>query len=453
MPNAVISIENLSKCYVIGHQHDPRASSRYQSFRDVIERRVRKIGRTAVDVLRGRHVVHGDAQENFWALKNVSFEVPQGEAFGIIGRNGAGKSTLLKILSRITEPTEGRVILRGRVASLLEVGTGFHPELTGRENIFLNGAILGMSRRDIQRRFDEIVDFAGVERFLDTPVKRYSSGMYVRLAFSVAAHLEPDILVMDEVLAVGDAEFQRKCLGKMDEVSRREGRTVLFVSHNLAAILQLTRRAILLSEGRVAKLDTSESVVAQYVGASGQGGVVEFDVRNKRREYGTGDARILYLRFERATPQFGFNEALSYVMGLRAQTCLPVIRVSMTIIRGDGMPVGKSFGIEIPGLDAGEQRELKISLPLPRLVPGSYYCTVAVGKGDNKKGRVEFDWITDTLFFDLLPPKSSAGIVPEWSPTWGAIAFDPLTAEWAAASSEARSGVVSGEHECNLGHG
>ena len=218
----------------------------------------RNFTRKAVDVVRGRQIVQGDEVEEFWALKNVSFEVKQGEVVGIIGRNGAGKSTLLKILSRITEPTEGRVMLRGRVASLLEVGTGFHPELTGRENIFLNGAILGMTQQEIRKKFDEIVAFAEVERFLDTPVKHYSSGMYVRLAFAVAAHLEPEILIIDEVLAVGDAEFQKKCLGKMGEVSRREGRTVLFVSHNMASIGELTRRALLLESGRIAAIGPTE---------------------------------------------------------------------------------------------------------------------------------------------------------------------------------------------------
>ena len=205
--------------------------------------------RNAVNIVRGRQVVLGDQVEEFWALKDVSFEVKRGEVLGIIGRNGAGKSTLLKILSRITEPTEGRVTLRGRVASLLEVGTGFHPELTGRENIYLNGAILGMTRAEIRRKFDEIVAFAEVEKFLDTPVKRYSSGMYVRLAFAVAAHLEPEILVVDEVLAVGDAEFQKKCLGKMNSVATVEGRTVLFVSHNMAVVQHLCERVILLKNG------------------------------------------------------------------------------------------------------------------------------------------------------------------------------------------------------------
>src|ERR1700722_4224834 len=235
MPDAIITVENLSKSYLVGHRADQRRS-RYTTLRDVIRLEVGNFARKTLDVVRERQIVQGDECEEFWALKNVSFEVKQGEVLGIIGRNGSGKSTLLKILCRITEPTGGRAVLRGRVASLLEVGTGFHPELTGRENIFLNGAILGMTRREIQKKFDEIVDFAEVERFLDTPVKRFSSGMYVRLAFAVAAHLEPEILVVDEVLAVGDTEFQRKCLGKMDEASRKEGRTVLFVSHNMAAV-------------------------------------------------------------------------------------------------------------------------------------------------------------------------------------------------------------------------
>ena len=218
-------------------------------------------------MVRGRQLIAGDEVEEFWALKDVIFEVKRGEVVGIIGRNGAGKVTLLKILSRITEPTEGRVTIKGRVASLLEVGTGFHPELTGRENIFLNGAILGMTRAEISRKFDEIVAFAEVEKFLDTPVKRYSSGMYVRLAFAVAAHLEPEILVVDEVLAVGDAEFQKKCLGKMQDVAGH-GRTVLFVSHNMGAIQALCGRVILLRAGGVSYAGPSDAGIEKYLSSS-----------------------------------------------------------------------------------------------------------------------------------------------------------------------------------------
>src|SRR5215213_10002858 len=232
----IIRVDDLSKLYYLG-----RSAAAYTTFREAL-----------VDLARVplRYLRRGEEPETLWALKNVSFEVSPGDVIGIIGRNGAGKSTLLKILSRITEPTSGRVELYGRIASLLEVGTGFHPELTGRENIFLNGSILGMTRKEIASKFDEIVAFAEVEKFIDTPVKRYSSGMYVRLAFAVAAHLEPEILIVDEVLAVGDAAFQKKCLGRMGDVARH-GRTVLFVSHNMTAIRTLCRRAILLNGGRV----------------------------------------------------------------------------------------------------------------------------------------------------------------------------------------------------------
>jgi ABC-type polysaccharide/polyol phosphate transport system ATPase subunit len=271
MSDAIITVENLSKAYLVGHQTGPQGRSRYVALRDVIGREARRFARKTIDAARGRQLLQGDEIEEFWALKDVSFEVKHGEVLGIIGRNGAGKSTLLKILSRITEPTHGRITLRGRVASLLEVGTGFHPELTGRENIFLNGAVLGMTRWEITKKFDEIVAFAEVEKFLDTPVKHYSSGMYVRLAFAVAAHLEPEILVVDEVLAVGDAEFQRKCLGKMGEVSKQQGRTVLFVSHNLAAITELADRALLLNSGSI----TIDGSVAQALSTYLSGGARE----------------------------------------------------------------------------------------------------------------------------------------------------------------------------------
>ena len=256
MSDAIIIVENLGKKYRLQHQV---GRQRYTALRDVIVEKFKGLFQNRKSGIGNRKSV-----EDFWALKNVSFEVKRGEVVGIIGHNGAGKSTLLKVLSRITEPTEGRITLRGRIASLLEVGTGFHPELTGRENIFLNGAILGMSRAEIKKNFDEIVAFAEVEKFLDTPVKRYSSGMYVRLAFAVAAHLEPEILVVDEVLAVGDAEFQKKCLGKMENVSRSEGRTVLFVSHNMAAVRQLCSTSIVLKSGQVQFRGNTGSAIESY---------------------------------------------------------------------------------------------------------------------------------------------------------------------------------------------
>jgi lipopolysaccharide transport system ATP-binding protein len=260
MGTPIITVESLGKRYLLTHQRrEP-----YTALRDVMAEKAKSLGRRVVHPFSADHSKRKDPSlEEFWALKEVTFEVNRGERVGIIGRNGAGKSTLLKILSRITEPTEGRIRLRGRVASLLEVGTGFHPELTGRENIFLNGAVLGMTNAEIRKKFDEIVDFAEVEKFLDTPVKRYSSGMYVRLAFAVAAHLEPEILVVDEVLAVGDTAFQRKCLGKMEDVGKG-GRTVLFVSHNMQAIRQLCERAIVLKSGALVLDDTSEKSTEHY---------------------------------------------------------------------------------------------------------------------------------------------------------------------------------------------
>jgi lipopolysaccharide transport system ATP-binding protein len=264
MSDYAIVAENLSKCYLLGHRGNGQRRSNYLTFREIMTRQARNFARKSVDMFRGRQIIHGDETEEFWALKDVDFAIRQGDPVAIIGLNGAGKSTLLKILSRITEPTKGRIELRGRVSSLLEVGTGFHPELTGRENIFLNGAILGMSQREIRKKFDEIVAFAEVERFLDTPVKRFSSGMYVRLAFAVAAHLEPEILIVDEVLAVGDAEFQGKCLGRMNEIARHQGRTVLFVTHNMAAARSFCTHGLLLKQGHLAFAGGIDDAIRYY---------------------------------------------------------------------------------------------------------------------------------------------------------------------------------------------
>jgi lipopolysaccharide transport system ATP-binding protein len=271
MSDVVIRVEKLGKLYHIG------AQERYKAFRDSLTEAFTKPFKRLHGLFSGNGASPPDgADSTFWALKDVSFEVKRGEVIGIIGRNGAGKSTLLKLLSRITEPTEGFAEIRGRVGSLLEVGTGFHPELTGRENIYLNGAILGMHRSEIRRKFDEIVAFAEVERFIDTPVKHYSSGMYLRLAFAVAAHLDPEILVIDEVLAVGDAAFQKKCLGKMGCVAQ-EGRTVLFVSHNMQAISTLTQRSLLLSNGRCLGDGPSDLVIAEYSREGNMAGLIYED--------------------------------------------------------------------------------------------------------------------------------------------------------------------------------
>jgi lipopolysaccharide transport system ATP-binding protein len=313
--NVVIRAEGLGKSYRIRQRGSVQ---HYETLREALVRGARGAGRGMLDMMRGRPRQGADTIEAFWALRDLSFEIRQGDVVGVIGRNGAGKSTLLKVLSRITEPTEGRVTLKGRVASLLEVGTGFHPELTGRENIYLNGAVLGMSRAEIRRKFDEIVDFAEVEKFLDTPVKRYSSGMYVRLAFAVAAHLEPEILIVDEVLAVGDAEFQKKCLGKIKNVSEQDGRTVLFVSHNMGAISQLCTRAMVLQGGRMIYSGDTTSAVAAYLQGNtefGEGGRVEREDDPSK----VGQIMSITIRDSagRATDWFSADETLQIDIHLR----------------------------------------------------------------------------------------------------------------------------------------
>lgn len=287
MSTPAIEISQLSKRYVIGN-----APSKHDGLRHSIEAALR----SPLHWLRGGR--KKPATSEFWALRDVSFSIQPGEVVGIIGRNGAGKSTLLKVLSRITQPTSGRIQIHGRVASLLEVGTGFHAELTGRENIFLNGAILGMRRAEIKRKFDEIVEFAGVDKFLDTPVKRYSSGMYVRLAFAVAAHLEPEILIVDEVLAVGDSEFQRKCLRRMQDIATSEGRTILFVSHNMAAIQSLCSRCIVLRGGQVELQDSPERAVRFYTDTILPSAVAAGNLRTLSDRSGNGAVKLTEFRIE-----------------------------------------------------------------------------------------------------------------------------------------------------------
>jgi lipopolysaccharide transport system ATP-binding protein len=289
MNDAVITVKNLSKKYRI-KQGDGTAVPSYSALRDVIADKFTGLFENRKSKVESRKSV-----EDFWALKDVSFEVHQGEVIGIIGRNGAGKTTLLKILSRITEPTEGRVRIKGRVASLLEVGTGFHPELTGRENIFLNGAILGMTRIEIKRKFDEIVAFAELEKFLDTPVKRYSSGMYVRLAFAVAAHLDPDVLIVDEVLAVGDVAFQRKCISKMGDVTSTGASTVLLVSHNLAVIRTLCGRGVYLNRGRIVKVGEAGEVTQAYLDSLST--VSDKALVSREDRQGQGEIRFTAVRY------------------------------------------------------------------------------------------------------------------------------------------------------------
>src|SRR5450631_1369423 len=370
----VIKVENLSKRYFISHQkREP-----YLALRDVIATSARRFGHRLTHLFSGERSPSATTREEFWALKDVNFQLSQGESLGIIGRNGAGKSTLLKILSRITEPTAGRITLRGRVASLLEVGTGFHPELTGRENMFLNGAILGMGRAEIRKKFDEIVDFAEIEKFLDTPVKRYSSGMYVRLAFAVAAHLEPDILIVDEVLSVGDAQFQKKCLGKMEDVSKNQGRTVLFVSHQMGTIAQLCDKSILLKKGKIISIGQTNKVIENYINSQSNttegnkflGGTSGQDFYFKE---------VYSINAEGQTKQdFGFDEEIAFLGKIKMNRTPYNLKIGITLQNIQGYYISTSI-YELENKDfKSEDLVFKISFPSNLIAPNSYYIRIAL---------------------------------------------------------------------------
>jgi lipopolysaccharide transport system ATP-binding protein len=401
MSDVVVAVENLSKRYLVGHQAVQR--ERYTALRDVIAREARNFGRKVVDFVGGHQIVQGDEVEEFWALRDVSFELKRGEVLGIIGRNGAGKSTLLKILSRITEPDRGRAILRGRVASLLEVGTGFHPELTGRENIFLNGAILGMKRAEVKRKFDEIVAFAEVEKFLDTPVKRYSSGMFVRLAFAIAVHLEPDILVLDEVLAVGDLDFQKKCLEKMKDVALRQGRTSLFVSHNMAAVESMCASALLLVEGRCRARGDTTPVVQEYLRDVNRVSAIPLCERIDRQ--GSGDVRFVSFSLEEPYGQLvsGFQCGAEAILRLAVENHtkreLGDFQISLGIDNDMGQRVAlldtKLVGADISGISPGRSQVLVV-IPRLTLTPGRYRLTLF----STNNGSIA-DWISNAVSFDV----------------------------------------------------
>ena len=383
MPDLAISVRSLGKRYALGERRrgyttlrDSLAAmfSRKNGHSHANANPARRGGGAAAERLSARPDA-GRAQ-TFWALQNVSFDVLRGEIVGIIGRNGAGKSTLLKILSRITEPTSGEVEISGRTGSLLEVGTGFHPELTGRENIFLNGAILGMKRAEIAARFDEIISFAGTEKFLDTPVKYYSSGMYTRLAFAIAAHLEPEILIVDEVLAVGDAEFQKKCLGKMSDFSR-SGRTVLFVSHNMNAVSSLCQRIALLNEGRLVQYSRDiTKVLNAYLNSAVKAHTVNLISHANRVSRGPGVFEEIMLADEYGQPSYCMQPGLVTVITIKVRPPAPVrnpkVTIGFTNYRGDRVfAVGTHIGgTTIPAVEGGSA--IRVEFRSPSLVPGQY---------------------------------------------------------------------------------
>jgi lipopolysaccharide transport system ATP-binding protein len=411
--HVAISVRGVSKAYTISHE------TRQSTLAETVLHRM-------------RNPLHRPTRETFWALKDVSFDVKRGDVVGIIGRNGAGKSTLLKILSRITEPTCGEAQLHGRVGSLLEVGTGFHPELTGRENIFLNGAILGMKRAEIKKQFDAIVDFAGVEQFLDTPVKRYSSGMYVRLAFAVAAHLEAEIMVVDEVLSVGDAEFQQKCLGKMNDVAH-QGRTVLFVSHNMSAIQSLCTLGLVLHCGTLGHVGDLATAVAEYLSdnSAGMDGEVDLAEHPSRSRGGPRWLRKLTLLGESGGPtaRFPASGALRAVISIHPVRTLSDPRVAIAIEDRYGRRIGTTasfFGIA----NAGKfDKPFDASVRLPRLGLGAGRYLLSVSVAESGSGLL--DAVENAMTFDV-DWDNSYPTGERYEPVFGPVILD---GDWSFAPS------------------
>ncbi len=421
-----IRVESVSKCYQLGTT-DPGP-------RGLLTERLGGALRAPLRLFSGRKEADESSHDDaFWALRDVSLAVAPGEVVGLIGANGAGKSTLLKILSRITPPTEGRVTLRGRVATMLEVGTGFHPELTGRENVYLNGTILGMRRREIEARFDEIVDFSGIERFIDTPVKRYSSGMYVRLAFAVAAHLEPEILLVDEVLAVGDADFQRRCLGKMRDVVKDEGRTIVFVSHNLSAIQRLCGRSYWIDSGRVAAEGSSQQVVAAYlqrVGSRQHGGEAEIGANSAR--IGTGDALLRRVAMLSAAgepiDQLMLGQAFSLRLTFEVLKPVDDAVVEVGICTADGARVvtAQSIDGERPVLALGPGTwDITVQLDIT-LLPGDFTIDVAL----HRLVGLTWDYVEQVFAFAALNVAEQGDDHYRWNVVRGSVRAN---SDWTAA--------------------
>lgn len=407
MPNIAVSIEKLGKVF-------KRSTTKSYSR---LSEKLAGVLKNPLTAFQRRPAV-----EPFWALKDLSFDVEEGSVLGLIGRNGAGKSTLLKILSRITDPTEGQATIKGRLGSILEVGVGFHPELTGRENIFLNGQILGMKKNEILSKFDEIVQFAEVEGFLDTQIKRYSSGMYVRLAFAVAAHLEPDVLIVDEVLAVGDAAFQKKCLGKLNQISKEQGRTVLFVSHDMAAVNSLCTKVVMLERGRLAAIGAPADIVSQYMNC-----VFRYDDQD------IDDLRIRGYGLETHFTDIQLdcdNSALKFGDPIKITTIVeggPVtvsgLTISITIVSRSGAPVMTAFSREVFSIAPNERVLVQLTLPNTRLVPGQYYATCSLGRGGYDEPRYNIDIIEGRPIFQILPISADNDLLFNWQTQyWGSVA-------------------------------
>jgi lipopolysaccharide transport system ATP-binding protein len=365
------------------------------------------------------------ASEYVWSLRDINFEIEQGDAVGIIGRNGAGKSTLLKLLSKVTKPTTGQFKVNGRIASLLEVGTGFHPEMTGRENIYLNGAILGMRRHEITRKFDEIVDFSGVGGYIDTPVKRYSSGMYVRLAFAVAAHLESEILIVDEVLAVGDAEFQKKCLGKMGDVSKGEGRTVLFVSHNMGAVKELCNNSIYLENGTIKNFTDTPTIIDEYISINNSFIFQKhIKIENKHRKYiQAKEIEIIDLELIDSLKDCNYSTDmdLKVKINLRTNVKVPSYRIAGSIFTENHIKLGTFFSNQLILPDRNEF-SIIMNLLNHNLSKGKYFFALSIGVGDEKTDNREFDIVYEVLGFQITH-KDYKNPILKWPSDWGSFNF------------------------------
>ena len=416
MSETVIKVENISKFYQLGLINHGTLAKDLQGWWAKIRGKEDPNSRISM-LSSAKNNSHNDF---IYALKDVSFDVKQGEVLGIIGANGAGKSTLLKILSRVTSPSSGCIKIKGRIGSLLEVGTGFHPELTGRENIYLNGAILGMRKREIDKKLDEIIDFSGVEKFIDTPVKRYSSGMYVRLAFAVAAHLDPEILVVDEVLAVGDAEFQKKCLGKMGDVSKKEGRTVLFVSHNMTAVRQLCTRGILLRNGEMVFEGTTEDTINEYLSF---GMNIEETDLSKRTENRTGNHIAKFVKFEifsneKPTNSIKTGDNISFKMTVKSTEDISDVHLSLTIESQWGIKLIHTNTFLFTGKKLSLKKGSSVfltsfdSIPLK---PGKYFINLGIWTGSGAIDsilRVSSFSVTEHVgIFNKIPYKHVCEII------------------------------------------
>jgi lipopolysaccharide transport system ATP-binding protein len=414
MSDTVIRVEQLAKRYRLGMRE-----KKLQGFGQTVQGIVVSPFKYLRSVMR-----EPEPEEIYWALKDISFEVKQGDVVGIIGRNGAGKSTLLKILSRITEPTLGYAEIRGRVGSLLEVGTGFHPDLTGRENTYLNGTILGMTKREINLRFDEIVAFAEVEKFIDTPVKFYSSGMYTRLAFAVAVHLQPEILIMDEVLAVGDAAFQKKCLTKMKEVAS-EGKTILFVSHNMGSVSALCNKAIYLSKSKIQMQGETEKIVKAFYSE-----VVRNDTQNlaELRLPGYGE-KIRFLDIEMLSSKdriLEFGKPISYGVTIGSSVDMEGLSIGSSFFGSNGNCVGSLISSDF-SIKANSRLSLELVVSNLNLAPDSYHSGFSIGFGQQEGNRTDFDIVIGKPVFDIVPRQDSEFNIANWSTSWGNIAFKDVS--------------------------